>query len=395
MSARRLVAPSLAAAIAGVCLASGERVTITSPAPGESVAGVVLVQVAVTADEPVVRVELRVDGRAAGRDLEPPWEVSVDVGADNLEHRFEAVAVGAGGEIGRASLVTPRIRVDEEVSVQLQQLYVTVSRGERRVLGLDRDDFTVLDDGGAQALITFERGNVPFTAVILLDASSSMAGEKMRAALAGARLFVTTMRPLDEARVVAFSDRLLGATPFLFGGGADAAPVPDVRADGGTALNDQLYAALHALEQRQGRRVVIMLSDGLDSHSVLAIDDVLPLASRSRALLYWVRLVAGGPLSPDFAPRNQHTAWRDGAAHERQIERLERAVTSSGGRVAMIRSADEIAPRFEEILAELREQYVLGYYPSVSRDDGAWHAVRVKTPFAGVELRAASGYFDY
>ena len=137
-----------------------------------------------------------------------------------------------------------------------------------------------------------------------------------------------------------------------------------MEAGGGTALNDELYAALQLLEQRQGRRVVIMLSDGLDSHSVLAIDEVLPLAARSRALLYWVRLVSGGPLSPDFAPRHQHSAWRDGAAHVRQIDKLDEAVVRSGGRVAMIRGAAEMAPTFTEILAELREQYVLGYYPS-------------------------------
>ena len=391
----RLLAVVLAGVAAALAQAAGERVRITAPTAGESVSGLVLVRVEVEASAQVSFVEVHVDGRIAGRAVEPPWEVPVEVGPENVEHRFEAVAVGTGGEIGRAALVTPRIRVDEVVAFELQQLYVTVTQYGRRVLGLGREDFTVVDESEPQTLITFERGDVPFTAVILLDASSSMKGEKMRAALDGTRQFVAGMRALDEARVVAFSDRPLGATPFLAGGGRGGELPRDVEAGGGTALNDELYAALQLLEQRQGRRVVIMLSDGLDSHSVLGIDEVLPLAARSRALLYWVRLVGGGPLSPDFAPRKQHSAWRDGTAHVRQIDRLDEAVVRSGGRVAMIRGAAEMAPTFTEILAELREQYVLGYYPSRSRNDGKWHSVRVKTRFAGVELRTSSGYSDF
>jgi len=371
------------------------HVTLTAPPAGEAVAGVVEVAAAVAGSDEVAFVEFRVDGRPAGRAAAPPWRITVDVGPENVEHRFEAIAHGAAGVSARAALATPRIHVDEEVSVQLQQLYVTASRGERRVLGLDREDFTVYDEGEKQRLITFERGDVPFTAVILLDASSSMAGEKIAAALDGARSFVDGMRELDEARIVVFSDRLLGATPFLTAADPSARALDGITADGGTALNDQLYAGLHALEARQGRRVVIMLSDGLDSHSVLAIDDVVPLAGRSRALLYWLRLVSGGATSPDLAPGRQHSAWRDGPAHTRQIGALERAVAASGGRVAMIRSASEMGPTFVNILAELREQYVLGYYPSGARNDGAWRDVKVKTPFAGVELRAASGYLDF
>ena len=222
-----------------------------------------------------------------------------------------------------------------------------------------------------------------------------MAGEKLRAALDGARAFIGAMHQLDEARIVVFSDRLLGATPFLTATDPMPTALDGIGASGGTALNDQLYAALQLLEQRQGRRVVLMLSDGLDSHSVLAIDDVLPLAGRSRALLYWLRLVAGGATSPDFSPERQHSAWRDGPAHRRQIGALEKAVAGSGGRVATVRGAAEMGPTFAGILAELREQYVLGYYPSAARNDGAWHTVKVKTSRAGVELRAATGYFDY
>jgi Ca-activated chloride channel family protein len=372
------------------------QVSIVTPAGGESVAGEVAIAAAVRHGTVVSFVEFRVDGKVVGRASAPPWELRVDVGADNVEHRFEAVAYGDSGELGRAVVVTPRIRVDEEIAVQLQQLYVTATLRDRRVLGLDRSNFTVVDGGETQRLITFERGDVPFTAVILLDASESMKGEKMQAALDGARAFVGGMKPLDEARVVAFSDRLLGATPFRAGGSQGAGDLPSgIEADGGTALNDQLYAALHLLERRQGRRVVIVLSDGLDSHSALSIDDVLPLASRSRALLYWVRLVAGGPQSPDFAPRLQHSAWRNGAAHARQIDRLEDAVVKSGGRVAMLRTAAEIPPTFVEVLSELREQYVLGYYPTNARNDGSWRPVRVRAPIAGLELRTSTGYLDF
>ena len=167
-----------------------------------------------------------------------------------------------------------------------------------------------------------------------------------------------------------------------------------LEARGGTALNNTTLCRVKSIEVRQGRRVVVILSDGLDFHSVLTVDDVLPQLWRSRALIYWVRLGPAGGSQADRDPGSQHTPWRDGKAHRRQIEGLE-AAGRSGGRVVPVASADGITTAFAEILAELREQYVLSYYPNIDRSDGAWHPVEVRTTRHGVDLRTAAGYYDF
>lgn len=384
-----------ATALAAQCLAATPTVRITSPTGAEAVFGEVVMTAEVECNEAVAFVEFILDGKRVGKLLAPPFRAVADVGSDNVEHFIRVTATTISGATGSATLVTPRIQVDDEVLVELQQLYVTATKGGKRALDLQRGDFTVLDDGARQSLVTFQRGDVPFSAVILLDASASMAGEKMQAALDGARAFAAAMKPLDEARLMVFADRLLARTPFL-GPGVDLlADVSVPFAQGGTALNDHLFISLQALEQRQGRRVVIILSDGMDSHSVLSIDDTVPLARRARALMYWLRITrAKGPVA-EADPSLQYSAWRNGKGHQRQIDLLERTVVESGGSVTLIEGPGSIGQRFQEILAELRDQYVLGYYPSNSRNDGRWHDVEVKTRRSGVSLRTALGYTDF
>lgn len=386
---------SLAIALAAECGAATPRVEITSPVGTEAVFGEITLAAEVQCDEAIEFVDFLLDGKRIGRLAAPPFRVTADAGSDNVEHLIRVTATTVSGTTASTSLVTPRIQVDDEVVVELQQLYVTATKGDRRVLDLQRGDFTVLDDGAPQSLVTFARGDVPFSAVILLDASASMAGEKMRAALDGARAFTTAMRPLDEARLIVFSDRLLARTPFL-GSGVDLLGGISVPlAQGGTALNDHLFIALQALEQRQGRRVVIILSDGMDSHSVLSIDDTVPQARRARALVYWLRITRGSGAVAEADPGLQFSAWRDGKGHRRQVDLLERTVVESGASVTLIEGAGAIGQRFQEILAELRDQYVLGYYPSNSRNDGRWHDVEVRARRGNVKLRTALGYTDF
>ncbi len=328
-----------------------------------------------------------VDGRFAGRVTTPPYKVRFDVGQQNAEHRIEVVARGTGPP-GEALLVTPPIRVDHEMELTLQQLYVTVTDNGGRVTDVGRSAFTVLDEGQALELVTFERGDVPLTAVLLLDASSSMWGDRLAAALAGARIFIEGMARLDLAKLLLFSDRVLHSTPFTGFAEILTAGLGGVEAAGGTALNDHLYMALKLLEERQGRRVVILLSDGADVTSVPAMRDVLWVARRSQALVYWIRLGRAVRSS------GYRTAWRDPRQSRRELEQLEEVITQSGGRIEVIGTVAETGDAFARILADLRGQYVLGYYPSARRRDGSWHDVEVLVARPEVEVRTREGYLD-
>ena len=364
-------------------------VFVRSPRDGQVVFGRVAVELEVLSAAQVAEVEIRLDGEVAARLTAPPFHAVVDVGEENRAHTFEITATDTAGETATRTVVTGRLEVDFELDLSLQQLYVTVERGGERVLGLDAGAFTVLDDSEAQELVTFEGGDVPLTAVLLVDSSASMAGEALAAALAAVRAFVAAMRELDEAKVIVFSDRVLAATPFTGDPEVVRAILDGVEASGDTAIHDHLYLALKTLEARQGRQVVVLLSDGIDLESLLDMEDVAWKAGRLQSLIYWIRLPSG--LEPE---RGFFTIWRDADEHRRQVAALEETVAASGGRILEIAGAAEAAEAFREILRELREQYVLGYYPSVDRDDGAWRKVRVRVDESGVRVRARDGYFD-
>ena len=379
---------------------------ITSPEPGEALFDATEIAATVLAAEAITEVEFVVDGESVGKLTGPPYRVRIDVGAANRDRMIEVTARGRSGTLARAKLLAPRVPVDEELEVDLQQLYVTVTRrGGQRVLDLARSDFAVRDDKLQREIMTFERGDVPFTAIIMVDGSESMRGRRLSASLAGAHRFVSGMRPLDEAKLMVFADRLIELTPWSPTGAPLARALATVEASGGTAILDYLHMALTLLEQRQGRRVVILLTDGWDSSSVLTAAQVRRVARRSQSLVYWVRMAgdepgegrqlgrpeAGSPLVPvRLVPSN---SWRNVEGSRRTYELLEKTVRESGGRIASVGRVDAIGATFEDILAELREQYALGYDPD-PRHDGSWRRVEVELRRTGLKARTRDGYVD-
>lgn len=372
--------------------AAPPRVAILDPGPFDAVSGEVRVRVGVTSEEPVVSVQILVDGIEVSELAAPPWEVTVDLGAANREHEFRAIARTSSGESGVMSLHTPAIEVDEEIELPLQQLFVTVDRARSGPGGLLRGDFTVVDDGRAQQLVTFEGGDAPLTALLLLDSSESMRGERLDAALRGVEAFTAGMRDLDEAKTLLFADELVRATPFTDEPEVLRAALAGAQATGGTALTDHLYAALKLLDGRQGRRVIVVLTDGFDVYSALSMADVEWKAQRSQAIIYWIQLQDQGAAGTE--PGRFISTWRDADTNFEEYETLRRIVVESGGRIAPITQIGQIEDAFESILTELREQYVLGYYPTGLRRDGSWRRVRVRVRGAS-RVRVREGYVDF
>ncbi|MCP4661303.1 MAG: VWA domain-containing protein [bacterium] len=381
----------LIAALVAVPLgAEAIDVTITSPPPGQPLFGEVEFSIDVYPADAVARVEFFLDDELVGEAEDAPYSIQVNVGEENREHRFEVKAYAHWGELAESLLVSPAIDVGLVVEVELQQLYVTVTELDRRVLDLGEDDFTIIDNGALQELITFARGDVRVTAAILIDSSASMRGNRLRYALRGATAFVQGMRPSDNASIQLFSDHLLHKTPMSNNVSVLAAGLDGLHAAGGTALNDHLYLALKQVEHEQGRRVVVILSDGVDTHSALRMHDVIWLARRSRALIYWIRT----------DPRNEEdssrfSSWKGPASYRTEYRQLTDVVIESGGRIVTIERIQDAGSAFREILAELREQYVLGYYPSDARNDGRWHRVAVRVTRNGLRVRTRGGYVDY
>lgn len=367
--------------------ARGPEVAIVRPDVGDVAFGRITIEAEIyPPDAEVDRVEFYVDFRLVDARSRPPWRIEADVGETNTEHHVEVVAHPLVGDPVSDRVTTRAIRIDSTLDVRLRQLYVTVTEAGRRVLELGREDFRILDDKRPQRLVTFERGDVPFTAVLLLDASTSMTGGQLATAVAGARSFTGQMRPLDEAKLVLFSDRRLAETAFSNVGALFELGLTDLAAGDGTALNDALFLALQRLRLRQGRRVVVLLSDGIDVDSVLSMAQVQQVARQSQAVLYWIRIGSGAEGASHLS------MWRDAAGHERELALLAETVGQSGGRVVEVAAADRIGPAFADVLAELRGQYVLGYYPEPEPAPGAWRAVEVQVGRPGVAVRSPAGY---
>lgn len=369
--------------------AAGVEITFLAPAAGVPLFGEVELLVEVLPVEEVVKVEFYLDDELVGTVDSAPYRLTVDVGEENRGHEVRIRVINTSGGMTERNLASPAIRVDDQIDASLQQLYVTVLEDGERVLDLGRQEITILDDGVEQETVTFTRGDLPLASVVLVDASSSMKGRRLRFALGAAADFARSARADDEISIQLFSDRLLYASPFSNDVATLTAGLADVEADGGTALNDHLYRSIKLLEARQGRRVVIFLSDGIDSHSVLRMPQVSWLARRSRAMIYWIRV------DPTDMSESRYSAWKDSDQYRNEYRQLQETVAETGGRVVTLERIDDAEKAVREILAELREQYVLGYYPSNSRGDDSWHKVNLRVRRSGVSVRARGGYIDY
>lgn len=303
-------------------------VLITSPPADEPLFGEVEFAAELIADEGaegnVTRVRFLFDGVEIGVADALPHRLAVDVGGENREHRFEVEVMGESGVLASARLVSPAIATDLEIDAGLQQLYVTVSENGPCKLDLTLADFAIFDNRQRQEVVTFARGDVQLTAALLIDASFSIAGARLRAALGGASTFVREMSGGDDATIWVFSDLLLHQTGLSNNPERLTAGLDRVAAAGGTALNDHLCMALKRLEKQQGRRVVILLSDGIDSHSALRMRGRLAGAPQPGADLldpYRLRGRARLPLlgleEPGSVPRRVPAAGGDGGRERR------------------------------------------------------------------------------
>ena len=286
-----------------------------------------------------------------------------------------------------------RFRIDEVVDAELQQIYVSP---ERRGVEYRVRDFELLDEGRPQNIVTFEQGDIPFSATLLLDASISMRGPRLKTALDGAKRFIGAMQPFDRARILAAADRVRGVTSFFSAENASADGLAErldqAVADGGTALFDHLFWATDGLKQEQGRKVVILLSDGFDSLSVVPMESIQDVVRRHQIQVYWVRLRHG------TTHRNSgyvmSTGWRSLRETESQIRLLQKTVSESGGGVVEIAGVHQVAAAFDEILADLRGQIAIGYYPHDLDGKGRWREVEVRSKRRDARLRHAAGYYD-
>jgi VWFA-related protein len=271
-------------------------------------------------------------------------------------------------------------------TVAVVPLTVTVTDANGKYLNtLLESDFAVLEEGVRQSLAFFANEPVPIDLALAIDASASMARQLPLVRKAAGAL-ADSLRGGDRATVVTIKNAVGVALPLTTDRLRIDAAIRDLAASDGTALYDGVYVVLKELERARPseirRRVLVLLSDGVDTSSRLSADDMLALARRAGVGIYVIAMP--GPES--YLPRNR----QDGSVL--QAEYAMRALASeTGGRSFFPKRVEELPVIYREIAHELANQYELGYLPSQSGARGSFKRVTVRVENAIARTR--SGYY--
>jgi Ca-activated chloride channel family protein len=264
-----------------------------------------------------------------------------------------------------------------------------VDRRGRPVTDLRRDEVRVFEDGRPQKLEHFSQGReASARLLLLLDASGSMTGELKTASTRMAALqILAALDPEDEAALAAFDHKYWGVVPFTRDRGKVEQAMAEIEPFGATALHDALARASSDLASHgEGRRAVVVLTDGIDTASQLVADEVL---SRSQALdvpIYAVSVVSplDDPKSDRFSGLERPALATAGASV------LARYAELSGGAAFTVSEIGGLRAAASRIVSELKQQYRLGYDPPPGPP--RFRRIDVRTTRKGVLLRTRGGY---
>jgi VWFA-related protein len=269
------------------------------------------------------------------------------------------------------------------VNVNIVNVLFTVSdRNGRFVTSLPREKFRVFEDNKAQSITHFSsETDLPLTVAVLIDTSGSV-GDKLVFEQQAAVEFLRSSlrRGKDKALLIAFDTGINVLQDYTDDIGALSRSADQIRAGGSTSMYDAVsLAASEKLANQTGRHIEILISDGNDTFSHKSIDDALRIAQQSDTTIYCI--------STNSILKNSS---RDTANGNKALRRL---AEETGGRLFLPLTTDELSANFKKIDEELRSQYALAYHPKTSKQDGAFHKIRIETADRQLRVQARNGYF--
>jgi len=276
---------------------------------------------------------------------------------------------------------------EEKVRLVLVPTAVEDHKG-RAVKGLEKADFRVLEDRVPQNIAYFDReANEPISVAFLLDLSGSMRQVgKLEAAKEAIRTFVELLRPRDRFGLVGFADEQVAwITPFTTDRARFFERLAVQDGYGQTALNDAVAAAPSLVEQDvNGRKAIVLLTDGVDTRSRLSVDQAIAKARHAQVPIYTI----GFTTLPDMVLRHTKDDKPDF-----NLSILERFSNETGGQLHLVNDPDEWKEAVADVTEDLRFQYVIGYYPTREKWDGSFRRIQVETDRGRLVVRARNGYY--
>ena len=309
---------------------------------------------------------------------EPPYEAELPAGSYGGTPRdaafVRAVATLASGATAEdLVLLGGRVPVDS-VDVRLVELYTTVLDAQGLpVTGLLETEFQILEDGQPQDLIRFDTvENLAINVALLMDVSSSMRRRVETASRSARRFFDTVLTPKDRASLQVFNHRILRVAPFTDDLDRLRAETAGFRAWGTTRLYDSLVYTVHSFGGLDGKRALVLLSDGQDVDSDFPFEQVLEHTLRSGVTVYPILL---------------------GIEDRQTLSELQTLAARTGGRHFVISSTSQLEWVYRRIEQELRSQYLLVYPSPRQVRRGEIRNVEVTMLREGLRARTLNGYY--
>lgn len=320
-------------------------------------------------------------------------------------------AVGQSGRQGESSQTAPAQSADDVLRVRTEEVLLPVSVRDEMgapVNGLEKERFLIFDNGVRQEIASFNRRRVPANIVLLLDASSSVFSE-MRFIRDAAKRFLEGLLDEDKVSVMQFSDRVELLQDWTSAGSLqqiekslDWRYHPGLR----TTFYDGLYlAAEEQLKKVDGRRIIILLTDGLDTalKRKASLQDALNAVRRAEASVYVVSLTADvrnqmeertgrSRLSKIFSGYDRREVNSYLAMLENSERLLSDLAARTGGRIFLPLKDEDLAAAYQAIAEELRTQYIITYKPKPGVRAGEFRRVRVLVTDGSYEVAAREGY---
>jgi Ca-activated chloride channel family protein len=267
-------------------------------------------------------------------------------------------------------------RYIEEIEVNVIELPVSVNdTSGLPISNLEEKNFTILEDGKPQKISSFNfASNLPISVGVLLDHSGSMEERMAGAKEAAIGFFKSIIKKNDRAFIGAFASDPARGAPFVSDLATLEAQVNAIgEAEGMTALYDAIVSGLYRFRNVQGRKALIVITDGDDTSSRLSYDDMLTYARAARVPLYFIGIGftfgdLGGP------------------------GKMRSLAAETGGTAYFVRNTKQLAETYKQLEDDLRSQYLLSYHAESSKKDQTYRSIEVKVDRPDAKVRTIRGY---
>jgi Ca-activated chloride channel homolog len=262
-------------------------------------------------------------------------------------------------------------------STRIVPVITTVLDAQGRLVpNLEREEFTILDNGKPQDVVFFQNDVQPFTVVVMLDYSASMTAN-LDLLKSATEQFLLRLLPADRGQVGSFSDKIQFSGTFTNDRDDLIFALDDLQFGNPTRLYDAINASMDMLKDVDGRKVVLVFTDGDDTASRVGFGDVLDQARDQEMMIYAIGLES------EYFNGQRMVRSRPAGA-------LKRLAEETGGGYFELKKNADLAPTFTRVAQELHSQYTVGFTPAVL--DGKEHKLAVRMKQTGMTGRSRKSY---